>query len=282
MLRIPDRTLPQSASKTLSSLQSGIDAKQDYSARVKAAKAAWDSKKSTTVKKKAFEIIRETLASMCIGSVRCSYCEDSAADEIEHVRPKNFFPDHTFRWKNYIFACGPCNGPKGNRYGVIVGNQVEEFIRKPKDPVLPPPDGLSALIDPRAEDPLDFIELDLGGVTADGVILDPTFDFVAQVTDSVIEARAEFSIKILGLNRELVRAARENAFGGFRARLREYVQEKAAGATDKRLSEIRDDILRTPHLTVFAEMRRQRSFLPDIDTLFQNAPEALSWKLNPV
>ena len=47
------------------------------------------------------------------------YCEDSVGDEVEHHRPKNLYPDHTFLWDNYLYACGPCNGPKNNRFAVF-------------------------------------------------------------------------------------------------------------------------------------------------------------------
>lgn len=194
---------------------------------------------------------------MCIGPVRCAYCEDSLADEVEHIRPKTLFPEQVFRWDNYLFACGPCNGPKGSRYGVISNDKIEEFVRTRGGQINPPPDGESALIDPRTEDPMEFLELDLGGTTPDGVELSATFEFLPKDTASVVaQARAAFSIDVLGLNREVMRVARENAFGGFRARLREYVDEKVNGASDARLKELRDDLLCTPHLTVFAEMRQ--------------------------
>jgi hypothetical protein len=219
---------------------------------------------------------------MCVGPVRCAYCEDSLADEVEHVRPKNLFPELAFRWPNYLFACGPCNGPKSNRYGVVVGDIVEEFVRRPRDPILPPPEGPTALVDPRTEDPTEFLELDLGGVAADGLVLDGTFDFLPREEVAVsAQARAAFTIDVLGLNREIMRVARKNAFGGFRARLREYAEEKEAGAEVVELSRLRTDLLRTPHLTVFAEMRRQRNVLPEVDELLARAPEAAAWSLVP-
>lgn len=116
--------------------------------------------------------IRKNLATMCIGSVRCAYCEDSAADEVEHILPKNLFSQHSFKWSNYLFACGPCNGPKSNRYGTVNGVSVKEFTRSKKDPVVPPPVGQSGFIDPRTEDAFDFLEMDLGGTTPHGIVLE--------------------------------------------------------------------------------------------------------------
>ena len=224
--------------------------------------------------------VRETLSRMCIGSVRCAYCEDSAGDEVEHILPKNLFPERTFAWPNYAFSCGPCNGPKGNRYGVVQGNSVQEFFRARNGPVDPPPAGQSGFINPRTEDPTRFLELDLGGTTPQGQVLRGTFRYLPRPGLSPLDrARTEFSCDVYGLNREIVRVARENAFGGFRARLREYVTEKRGGASSRRLREIRDDLLRTPHLTVFHEMRRQRSVLPQINAWLHEAPEAADWPL---
>jgi len=266
----------------LATLQAGIDAEPDYPAMVIAAKNAWDSKLSTKSKANAFQTVRQTLAAMCVGPIRCGYCEDSLADEIEHIRPKNFFPQFVFSWENYLFACDPCNGPKGSRYGVMEGDLVREFVRRRGDPIVPPVGGRSALIDPRIEDPLEFFELDLGGTTPEGIEVPGTFEFLpADAASPSVRARAKFSIEVLGLNREVMRVARENAFGGFRARLREYVEKKQDGAPVQLLQRLQLDLLSTPHLTVFAEMRRQKSYLPEIEMLFGSAPETEEWELVP-
>jgi uncharacterized protein (TIGR02646 family) len=282
MLRIANDSLPDNTLRLLESLQSRIDAEPDYPAKVKAAKEAWESKLSTRAKTEAFQMIRQRLARMCVGPVRCAYCEDSLADEVEHIRPKNFFPNLLFVWENFLFSCGPCNGPKGSRYGVVAANAVTEVLRRRGSPIVPPPQGPSALIDPRTEDPLDFLELDLGGTTPTGAELVATFELLPFTGGSAVDhARAQFTIDVLGLNREVIRVARANAFGGFRARLREYVVKKQANACNQVLDRLRDDLLSTPHLTVFAEMRRQKMFLPEIRALLDAAPEAEAWPLTP-
>jgi len=201
---------------------------------------------------------------------------------VEHILPKSLHPDRAFDWHNYLYACGPCNRPKSNRYGVVRGSEIVEFMRRRSDPIVPPPQGDSALINPRIEDPLDFLELDLGGVTPDGDLLEGTFELLPRDGLSLKDrARAQFTIKVVGLNREVIRVSRANAMGGFRARLHEYVQHKERGSAQDKLETLRDDILMTPHLTVFAELRRQRNFLPEIDDLFARAPEATTWPLIP-
>jgi uncharacterized protein (TIGR02646 family) len=261
-------------------MQIQVNGEATYPDQVAKAAALWESKRGTKLCKAAFATIRETLATMCIGSVRCAYCEDSAADEIEHVYPKTLFPNRAFRWSNFLFACGPCNGPKSNKFGVVEPGRIVEFSRKKDDPVVPPPAGISALVDPRVEDPTELLELDLGGVTPEGDDIQGTFMFMPRFGISKTEeSRAEFTIRVLGLNREVIRMARRNAFGGFRARLREYVEEIKKNATPEALSLLRADIIATPHLTVFFEMRRQRSLLPDVDQLLTDAPDAAQWDL---
>jgi len=280
MLPIADRELAAAATAVLAEIQSIIDAAPDYQARVESAKIQWSQKNSTHAKAVAFSTIRSTLAEMCIGPVRCAYCEDSLADEIEHILPKNLFPDHAFTWSNYLYACGPCNGPKSDRYGVLKGNEVVEFIRRRGRIAGPPPVGVSGFINPRAEDPLSFFELEMGGISRTGESIDGTFELLP--ADGLTRhdySRARFTIDVLGLNREIIRVARINAYGGFRARLKEYVECKEHGNLQETLGRLKQDILSTPHLTVFAEMRRQRSHLPDIDNLIDRAPEIMTWSL---
>lgn len=280
MLQISNRNLPDGTLKTLAELQAKVDAGADYATRVELAKSQWDAKASSKAKRAAFDSIKSNLDRMCVGPRRCAYCEDSLADEIEHILPKTLFPNATFRWSNYLYACGPCNGPKSNRYGVVAGGAVVEFIRKSGDRIDPPPGGPTACINPRQEDPMQLLDLDLGGQTPDGEVFDGTFNFMPAVGLNIDDlARAAFSIDVLGLNREVMRVARGNAFGGYRARLVEYRVAQENGGGEARLRRLRDDLLSTNHLTVFAEMRRQRAFLPEIDELFDAIPEAETWPL---
>ena len=124
------------------------------------------------------------------------------------------------------------------------------------------------------------LDLDLGGQTPDGELFAGTFNFMpAEHLGADDLARAAFSIDVLGLNREVMCVARANAFGGFRARLVEYRTVLEQGGNEATLVRLRDDLLNTHHLTVFAEMRRQRASLPEIDGLFAVIPEALTWPL---
>jgi uncharacterized protein (TIGR02646 family) len=236
VLRLSCIELEEHAARHLSLQQAAVFHSSAYAHQVVRAKELWAAKISNQAGRTAFATIRSTLASMCGGTIRCCYCEDSMADEIEHIRPKDLFPALTFVWQNYLFACGPCNGPKGNRYGYLDGNHVIDFVRLRREPIRSPPDAPPALIDPRVEDPLRYLELDLGGTTPDGAIIEGTFELLPSIElTSADEARAEYTIQTLGLNREIIRVARQNAFGGYRARLHEYADRKQEGASEAEL-----------------------------------------------
>ena len=138
-----------------------------------------------------------------------------------------------FSWSNYLYACGPCNGPKNNGFAIVedVGGRAiaTSVARKRTDPIAPPRAGPAALIDPRREDPLAHLMLDLQTtllfrpVGADG---------------SESRARAEYTIELLHLNtRANLPKARWAHYRAYRALLREYVEEKQDGAEAARLRE---------------------------------------------
>ena len=102
--------LPADAADALAELQRDIDARLTYRERVAAGKSAFSSKNRRG--DATFDKVREALTAMCAGRCRCMYCEDSAADEVEHFWPKDLYPEHVFAWLNYLYACGPCNGPR--------------------------------------------------------------------------------------------------------------------------------------------------------------------------
>ncbi len=282
MLRLTERPLAADARMVLNTLQRLVDGEGDFAKQVARAKTAWDARWSSAEKKAAFQTVRRTLEGLSFANSRCAYCEDTHGDEIEHIRPKRFFPGQTFVWENYLLSCGPCNRYKGSRYGLVIDGQIATLGFERSEPSGPPPPALSALIDLRSEDPLDLVTLDLGGRQPDGTFFRGYFNFgPLPALDPITSARAEFSIDLLGLNRSPLPESRETAFNGFQARLDRYAGEKRRGAATQRLHYLRDDLLATPHLTVFAEMRRQQRFLPEIAILFAAAPEAMDWPLVP-
>jgi uncharacterized protein (TIGR02646 family) len=269
MIKIADLELPDEASRLLKQYQAEVDRADDYGARVNAAKSEF--KRRNIRSNPAFVAVRAQLTGMCSGIGRCMYCEDAPADEVEHHRPKDLYPELVFAWRNFLYACGPCNGPKNNRFAVIDGctGEVVDVARGRHAPMIPPAPGAPALLDPRREDPLDYLMLDLRD----------TFEFSPYPDlDSVGQQRAEYTIEVLRLNqRDQLAAARENAFGGYRARLREYVQRRSEGATPEELTRLKAGFRTSPHVTVWVEMQRQHRYHPVLAELFAATPEALDF-----
>ncbi|MCP4109242.1 MAG: hypothetical protein GY749_27575 [Desulfobacteraceae bacterium] len=87
MIRLPDISLPDQIQENLRIYQKEVDSMPDYSERVENAKRLFKSRNRYA--NSTFRAVRSTLDQMCQGSRRCAYCEDSYADEIEHIRPKD-------------------------------------------------------------------------------------------------------------------------------------------------------------------------------------------------
>ncbi len=269
MLQIPDRDLSVPAAAKLRDYQADIDNLDQYSARVREAKKRFKSRNRET--NKTFREVRKTLRDMCGGVLRCMYCEDSLADQVEHFRPKALYPDAVFRWSNYLLICGLCNRLKSSRFLVLEpdSGQVLQISRRQSEPVTPPPNGRAALVSPRRENPLDLLQLDLIG----------TFRFLPRLDlSSVDQERAAKSIEILGLNRrDNLPRARRDQFQAYLALLHRYGEKMRADATPAALLRVKEAILSLPHPTVWAEIKRQKAHLPEIDDLFSEIPEALGW-----
>lgn len=133
--------------------------------------------------------------------------------------------------------------PKNNQFAVFLkDSQVLVAVsRKPGAALGPPPTGEPALIDPRREDPMACLW------------------------------------RTLGLNRGFLSQARSDAYGNYRARLREYCSLRREGASGEELERYVHAIRRLGHPTVWREMQRQHLELPGLRELFAQAPEALGW-----
>lgn len=265
MIKLPRRNLPKSVRAQLKAYQNAIDGKATYMERVAQATIDFDAYKRKG--NPTFDEVKKVLSGMCPGVKRCCYCEDSAADEIEHIKPKSLYPEATFIWENYLYSCGPCNGScKRGQYAVFdqsTGKPVE-VGRKKNAPIVPPVDGSPVFIDPRVDDPTAFLYLDLND----------TYHFFPNVPKGTREyERAAYTIRILQLNlREHLPLARRQAFKDFRAHL-----ARAKGASAGRLARIRNDIREHNHPAVWFEMKRQHQTMDSLRPLFADVPEALRW-----
>lgn len=216
-----------------------------------------------------FRRVRGRLAHMCAGAGRCGYCEDSAADEIEHIKPKDLYPETVFVWENYLLSCGLCNRSKGNRFAVLRGGKVVDVTRPRRAPVRPPRRGAPVQIDPRREDPLQFLDLDIP----------ETFMFLPKENAAPLTGqRASYTIGILDLNRDILLAARQEAYRAYRALLVEYRNARNRGAGAAKLEDLKHGILTSAHPTVWREMGRQHLRIAELRRLFADVPEALGWR----
>ena len=235
------------------------------------AKQTWENRRNN----KTFDEIKKKLRYMSNSTYRCSYCEDSFADEIEHVFPKKIYPEKTFVWKNYLYACGPCNGPKSDNFCLINKGVLQNITpsKGKKNPVgyiyKKPPALQAALINPREEDPTKYIELDITG----------TFRFIPALELSAVnQLRAKFTIEVLRLNkREMLIKARKKAYENYRARLIEYSKQKEEGTNQIELNKLIEAIKDENHQTVWFEMKRFQSLIPELKDIFLKIPEALNW-----
>lgn len=269
MIQLRRVSLPSETLKELRTFQKKIDVVPDYAAKVTVAKAHFSLKNKS--KNRTFVEVKKGLTKMCAGARRCVYCEDSCADEVEHIKPKDLYPESTFLWENYVYACGPCNGPKNNRFAVFstASGLFTDITRRRLGPIVEPETGSPVLINPRWEDPLKFMELDLLN----------TFLFLpTKPKGSKDRERAEYTIDVLKLNdRDVLLKARKEAYDSYEARLSRYITLRDNGEPVVKLKNRVRALKRMQHPTVWKEMKRQHSLIPNLDQLFANAPEALRW-----
>ena len=189
----------------------------------------------------------------------------------QHFKPKDLYPEVAFVWRNYLYACGGCNGGKSYRFSVIAPwtGELMNITRPRGARVTPPSGGAAALIDPRRENPLDFIILDLRG----------TFEFTPVADAGTLEyRRADYTIGVLRLNeRDYLTNARKEAMVTSAALLARYVELRQGGAPSREVARLMKCIQRNPHPTVWEEMKRQHTRHVSLSTLFSAAPDALGF-----
>lgn len=250
--------------QNLQALQQQVDAEPTYERQVITVGKQWNSKPIAL-----FQRVRAALEVTCTGARRCTYCEDSAADEVEHIRPKNWFPDQAFQPSNYLFACGPCNGPKNNKYAVVdyIGN-ITEAIRAKNAPVLPPPVGQEALLNPWHDDASRFFYLDLIN----------TFEFQPKSTLNLQDhRRAVYTRDTLRINKDFLTKARKEAFDDFAGRICRYYKAERDHEPPAVLAMMRQELLKKQYITVWREMQRQYTTYPHLQKLFSLVPGIEHW-----
>jgi uncharacterized protein (TIGR02646 family) len=269
MIRLHDVDLPDNVNRQLRVWQRDVSAVKNYERRIEKAQTDW--KKKNKKNNPTFAVVRAKLAEMCAGPQRCGYCEDSAADEVDHIRPKSFYPDIVFDWENFLYSCGICNKRKLAKTAVVDRSkrEIERLERTTGEPPARPPKGPSAFINPRQEDPTRFLYLDLSA----------TFAIVPREGLSRLDRqRAEYTLELLGFEkRAYLRDARQSAYEAFEALLKNYIAAKEKRKNVDRADEVKNKIRKRPHPYVWFEMKRQHDKIPALAKLFGDAPEALAW-----
>ncbi|VXA83620.1 conserved hypothetical protein [Aeromonas veronii] len=262
MIKQSPKNLQAAQVTYLSAEQLTINVYANYTDRVSEANTSWGSKSAAHFKK-----IRSVLESMNPGLNRCCYCEDSVADEVEHVRPKNLYPELTFVWDNFLYVCGQCNTIKKNKYAVVDQNNNHVVVtRMKKDPKIAPVIGGDGFVNPRKVDPLDYMYLDFS-----------TMQYLPCYGLSVSDHEiAEFTINILKLNqRDILVEGRKVARKAFFALANEYAAAAQAGDQNE-MNLCANSIKKSQFSTVWAEMKRQRANYAKLQAIFNAAPGLLT------
>ncbi len=293
MIPLNSKYLSKSTSDHLVSKQNDVNRKSTFDLQSERAKALWNSKTSANSGEKAFTEIKEKLIEMCVGVEICNYCENNEATDIEHIYPKSHFPERAFVWDNYLLACKNCNTTyKSDKFSVFNPANSNEVNKINRESGKPPTDD-SVLLNPRIENPLDFLILDIQG---------KTFRFVAIPSlNQRDKEKAKYTLELLALNdRDALVEGRRAAAHYFISRLEKYVLIRESNdfpalevvVTDldyldltkpfnqeknRLLASVKAEILKYAHPTVWREFVRQKNNLNKTKDLLNRAPEALTW-----
>jgi hypothetical protein len=109
MIRLTSKDIQAATQAHLDGVQQAILGEATFADQAKKASSSWDGKTSKQAGKDAFDDVKATLISMCVGVGICVYCENNEATDIEHIFPKKMYPEKAFTWVNYVLACKICN-----------------------------------------------------------------------------------------------------------------------------------------------------------------------------
>jgi hypothetical protein len=293
MIPLLSKVLSPAASAELARQQRAVDKPVAFADRVAKAQSRWKSKGKSKAGKPAFTEITKALVRMTVSANACSYCEHNEGGDIEHIYPKSWFPERAFAWDNYLWACKSCNTTfKNSGFAVFSPSGSATLVSLTSQTPGPPPTSDGVLLNPRTENPLDFLELDFRG----GLAFVPRFGLGPREY-----RRAVYTRELLHLNRRPeLRKARAIAHRHFIGLLREFVEVKDSAtlaelkaavniphivAANRPFARQRAEIMVSlrravwshPHPSVWHEIKKQYVTLDQAPALFAKAPEALTW-----
>lgn len=288
MIQLRTVALDAAALKYLAKVQAKIN-KQPLVNRSTFARNRWDDKLGPNGARDAFDAVKARLLDLCVDTEGCNYCEGAEGRDIEHIYPKSFFPERAFQWGNYLLACKTCNTDfKCDQFAVFSPRGSAQVVDLQRGGTAPSDD--AAFIDPRQDNPLDFLWLNLH-VPEPRFIVHPNL-----ATGSRDAIKARKTLDILGLNRRArlaeERAAARHEYLDYLERYgkvlaaRNAVDLKDAAPYPKDVDDavafgleqmriataIWHKVLKHRHPTVWHELKRQRLFLDGVDGLFRAAP----------
>ena len=237
--------------------QSLIDCLETYEQRVRMSKTKWLQKKKSKAFKAAFQGIEKTLKMLALGSSNyCNYCESNVGSSIEHIFPRGLFPHKTFSWDNLLWACNQCNGVhKHAQFQIFTSENSAKTLDLLKDySFIQPPNDDAVFINPRTEDPLKYLQLNLST---------GHYEPLSEDRESRGYKKAYYTLQTLRLNqRKGLLAERIRSIAQFGALLRQK------GLTKEQLQLY---IVDMKHPTIAKEIARQRSH--------PLATKAINWQL---
>ncbi|MBC7449818.1 MAG: hypothetical protein H7330_17350 [Hymenobacteraceae bacterium] len=288
MIQLRPATLEATALQYLAKVQTKID-QQPAANRATFARNRWEDKLGPNGAREAFTTIKDHLRALCVDTEGCNYCEGNEGRDIEHIYPKSFFPERAFQWDNYLLACKTCNTDfKKDKFAVFSPRGSAQIVDLQQGLAAPTDD--AAFIDPRQDNPLDFLWLNLR-LALPIFIVHPNL-----AVGSRAAIKAQKTLDILQLNaRRRLAEERHAAYGEYLHYLAIYgnvigaatmpdlvrvepyprtvnvdapfEQEKLRIATS-----IWQKVLKHRHPTVWHELKRQRLVVRDADHLFRVAP----------
>lgn len=294
MIKTNPTTIRRGILNHLQKLQGKIDALSSYKAQVKQAKVLWQNKKKTNPQKAAFNRVERELQKIAIGANHyCNYCEKNEGTTIEHIYPRGLFPNKTFVWENYLWTCKECNGKyKVSQFQIFKSPNSSEIIDLVKDYSFVRPFNEDAVfINPRVENPLDYLQLNLES---------GCFESKENDTNTRGYKRAAYTLETLQLNtRNKLVASRQKAYQNYQDLLQQYIDMQQSTSSEALIAifsvsnntkkspwekqkdlanlEFQTMLLHQAHPTVWKEMQRQVESIPLLKKLFQQIPEALAW-----